>query len=41
MYLRNRNRPMDIENKLARVQVGWGGMEYEFGVMRCKLLYTG
>ena len=32
---------MDTENKLARGLGVGGGMEYEFGVMRCKLLYTG
>ena len=25
----------------CRGVAGRGGMEYEFGVMRCKLLYTG
>ena len=40
---RNRNRIMDIENRLVvakGVGVG-GGMEWEVGVSRCKLLYMG
>ena len=37
----NRNRLMDIENRLV-VAKGEGvgrGMEWEFGISRCKLLY--
>ena len=33
---------MDIENKLVVAKaagVAWGGMDWEFGVSRCKLLY--
>ena len=40
-YLWNRNRIMDTENRLVVAKVGevGGGMEWEFGVSRCKLLY--
>ena len=39
-YLQNRNRPMGIENRLM-VAKGWGiGMDWAFGVRRCKLVYT-
>ena len=41
MYLRNRNRLRDIDNRLV-VTKGEGvgrGMEQEVGVSRCKLLY--
>ena len=37
-YLQNRNRLTDIENRLV-VAKGGGGMEWEFGVSRCKLVY--
>ena len=42
-YLWNRNRLTDIENRLV-VAKGEGvgrGMEWEFGISRCKLLYIG
>ena len=41
-YLWNRNRLTDIENRLvvAKGKGGGGGVEWEFGVSRCKLLYT-
>ena len=40
-YLRNRNRLADIENRLvvAKGEGGGEGMEWEFGVSRCKLVY--
>ena len=40
-YLRNRNRLTDIENRLvvAKGEGGGGGMQREFGISRCKLLY--
>ena len=40
-YLRNRNRLTDIENRLvvAKGEGGGGGMDWEFGVSRCTLLY--
>ena len=37
-YLQNRNRLTDIENRLV-VAKGGGGMEWEFGISRCKLVY--
>ena len=40
IYLQNRNRLTDIENRLV-VSNGegvWGGMGWEFGINRCKLL---
>ena len=39
-YLRNRNRLTDIENRLV-VANGGRGMDWEFGIGRCKLLYIG
>ena len=45
-YLQNKNRLTDIENKLM-VAKGWGtggqggGMGWEFGISRGKLLYIG
>ena len=40
-YLWNRNRILDIENRLvvAKGEGAGGGMEREVGVSRCKLLY--
>ena len=40
-YLHNRNRLTEIEKRLvvAKVGVGGGGMDWEFGVRRHKLLY--
>ena len=40
-YLWNRNRLTDIENRLvvAKGEMGRGGIEWEFGVSTCKLLY--
>ena len=40
-YLQNRNRLTDIENRLvvAKGEGGGGGMDWEFGVSRCKLVY--
>ena len=40
-YLWNRNRLTDIENRLvvAKGEGRWGGMDWEFGVSICKLLY--
>ena len=42
-YLQTRNRFTDIENTLvvAKRDRGTEGMSCEFGVSRCKLLYTG
>ena len=35
----NRNGLTDIENRLVVAKVGWwGGMEWEFGISRCKLV---
>ena len=33
----------DIENRFVVVkgEVGWGGMDWEFGIGRCELVYTG
>ena len=40
-YLWNRNRLTVIENRLVVAKEEWeGGMDWEFGVSRCKLLYT-
>jgi len=41
-YPQNRNRLTDIENRLmvAKGEGGRGGKEWEFGISRCKLLYT-
>ena len=38
----HRNRLTDIENRLvvAKGEAGGRGMEWEFGISRCKLLYT-
>ena len=33
-------RKTDTEEKTCDCQ-GWGGMEWEFGISRCKLLYIG
>ena len=43
IYLQNRNRLTDTENGLvvAKGVQGGGGMEWEFGVSRCTLLYIG
>ena len=40
-YLLKRNRLTEIENRLvvAKGEVGGGGMDWEFGISRCKLLY--
>ena len=40
-YLENRNRLTDIENRfvVAKGKVGGSGMDWEFGVSRCKLLH--
>ena len=40
-YLRNRNRLTGIENRLvvARGERRGGGLDWEFGISRCKLLY--
>ena len=40
-YPQNRNRPTDIENKLvvAKGEGGGGGMDWEIGFSRYKLLY--
>ena len=42
-YLWNRNRLTDIENRLvvAKGELGGGGMDWEFGISRSKLLYIG
>ena len=42
-YLWNRNRITNIENRpvVAKGEGVGGGMEWEAGVSRCKLLYTG
>ena len=40
LYLWNRNKLTDVENRLV-VAKGVGGMDWEFGVSRCKLLYIG
>ena len=39
-YLQNRNRLIDIENRpvVAKGEGGGRGMDWEFGVGRCKLL---
>ena len=41
-YLQNRNRLVDIENRLvvAKGERGGRGMDWEFGVGRCKLLHS-
>ena len=38
-----RNRHTDIENQpvVARVERVGGGTEWEFGISRCKLVYSG
>ena len=39
---KNRNRLTDIEDRLVVAEgEGWRGMEWEFGVSRCKLVYKG
>ena len=38
MYLQNRNRLTDIENKVM-VTKGKGGINWEFGIRRYTLLY--
>ena len=40
-YQQNRNRLTDLENRfvIARKHRGWSGMNWEFGVGRCKLLH--
>ena len=42
-FLQNKNRLTDIKNRLvvAKGEGGGGGMEWEFGINRCKLVYTG
>jgi len=42
-YQRNRNILTDIENKpvVAKGERVWGGMGWEFGISRCKLLHVG
>ena len=41
-YLQNRNRLTDIENRVVvtKGEGGGKGMEWEFGVSKCQLLYT-
>ena len=38
----NRNRIRDIENRLvlSKAQVGWRGLNWEFGISRSKQVYT-
>ena len=39
-YLLNRNRHTNIENRLVVAKGGGrGGMDWEFGISRCKLLH--
>ena len=42
IYLLERNRLIDIENRLvvATGEEEEGGVDWKFGVNRCKLLYT-
>ena len=41
-YLLNRNRLTDIENRvMVAKEEGKGGLDWEFGTSRCKLLYIG
>ena len=39
--MQNRNRLIDVKNKLvvAKGERGGSGMDWEFGVRRCKLLH--
>ena len=39
IYLWNRNRLTDVENRLAKGEGVGRGMDWEFGVGRCKLLH--
>jgi len=43
MYLQNKDRLTDIENRLVvtKGRGGWGGKDWEFGISRGKLLHTG
>ena len=43
LCLQDRNRFMDLENRLAVVkgEGDRGGKDWEFGISRCKLLHTG
>ena len=38
-YLKNRNRLTDVEDRLVVAKGGEGGVDWEFGVIICKLLY--
>ena len=39
-YLQNRNKLMDMENRVVVARGGGGsGMDWEFGVSRCKLFH--
>ena len=40
-YLGKRNRLIDIENGLVVANEGWGRKDWEFGISRCKSVYTG
>ena len=41
-YLWNRSRLTDVETRLVVVRIGGReGMDWEFGIIRCKLLYLG
>ena len=39
-YLWSRKRLTDIEDRLVNAKGWWGGVGWEFGVSRCKLLHT-
>ena len=39
--LQSGNRLEDIENRLDKGEEGGEGMEWDFGISRCKLVYTG
>ena len=39
--LQSRNRLSDIENRLDKGEEDGEGMEWDFGISRCKLVYTG
>ena len=38
MNLSTEKKLMDMENRLVVAGGGWGGMDWEFGINRCKLL---
>ena len=40
IYLQNRNRLTDIENKLTVTKVEWGGEDWEFEINRYILIHT-